>query len=97
MIYVFDIESAESEKDTEYYRDCLDGLRYYSPDAAIFLLLHKMDLVRDPQQVLEKRRLELEEISGDVTISVFGTTIFDQTLYKVRSRPPLTLHTADLD
>lgn len=97
MIYVFDIESAEAEKDMEYYRDCLDGLRYYSPDAAIFLLLHKMDLVREPQQLLEKKRLELEEASGDVAISVFGTTIFDQTLYKVCSRPPLTLHSSDLD
>ncbi|EKM82497.1 hypothetical protein AGABI1DRAFT_111110 [Agaricus bisporus var. burnettii JB137-S8] len=85
MIYVFDIESAEAEKDMEYYRDCLDGLRYYSPDAAIFLLLHKMDLVREPQQLLEKKRLELEEASGDVAISVFGTTIFDQTLYKAWS------------
>lgn len=83
MIYVFDIESHEPAKDMEYYRDCLEGLRYYSPNAAIFLLLHKMDLVRDPQQALEKKRAELEEVSGDVTISVFGTTIFDQTLYKV--------------
>lgn len=85
LIYVFDVESREPGKDMEYYRDCLEGLRYYSPDAAIFLLLHKMDLVRDPQQVLEKKRQELEEASGDATVSVFGTTIFDQTLYKVCS------------
>lgn len=85
MIYVFDVESREPRKDMEYYRDCLEGLRFHSPDAAIFILVHKMDLVREQQQVLEKRREELEEASGDAVISVFGTTIFDQTLYKVRT------------
>lgn len=89
MIYVFDIESHEPGKDLEYYRDCLDGLRYFSPDAAIFILLHKMDLVRDPQQTIDKKRVELEEASGDAVISVFGTTIFDETLYKVRPHPSL--------
>lgn len=83
MIYVFDVESREPVKDMEYYRNCLEGLRYYSPEAVIFILLHKMDLVREPHQVLEKRQQELEEASDDVAISVFGTTIFDQTLYKV--------------
>lgn len=83
MIYVFDVESHETTKDLKYYRDCLDGLRYHSPEAAIFILIHKMDLVREPQQILDKRRQELEEASGDVPISLFGTTIFDQTLYKV--------------
>ncbi|KXN92259.1 Ras-related GTP-binding protein A [Leucoagaricus sp. SymC.cos] len=85
MIYVFDVESHETEKDMEYFRDCLDGLRYHSPDAAIFILVHKMDLVRDPQQTLERKRQEIEEASGDATISVLGTTIFDQTLYKAWS------------
>ncbi len=41
MIYVFDVETREMNKDLEYYRDCLEGLRQYSPDAAIFLLVHK--------------------------------------------------------
>lgn len=83
MIYVFDVESREPVKDMEYYCSCLEGLQHHSPNAVIFILLHKMDLVREPQQVLEKRRQELEEASGDVAISVLGTTIFDQTLYKV--------------
>lgn len=43
MIYVFDVETAEMNKDLEYYRDCLEGLRTYSKDleAGIFLLVHK--------------------------------------------------------
>jgi len=92
MIYVFDVESHETTKDMEYYRDCLDGLRYYSPEAAIFILLHKMDLVREPQQILDKKRQELQEASGDVPISLFGTTIFDQTLYKVHLPNTLVSH-----
>ncbi|KAL9715351.1 GTP-binding protein gtr1 [Leucoagaricus gongylophorus] len=91
MIYVFDVESHETTKDLKYYRDCLDGLRYHSPEAAIFILIHKMDLVREPQQILDKRRQELEEASGDVPISLFGTTIFDQTLYKAWSNIVHTL------
>jgi len=92
MIYVFDVESHETTKDMEYYRDCLDGLRYYSPEAAIFILLHKMDLVREPQQILDKKRQELQEASGDVPILLFGTTIFDQTLYKVHLPSTLVSH-----
>jgi len=92
MIYVFDVESHETTKDMEYYRDCLDGLRYYSPEAAIFILLHKMDLVREPQQILDKKRQELQEASGDAPISLFGTTIFDQTLYKVHPHNILVSH-----
>jgi len=92
MIYVFDVESHETTKDMEYYRDCLDGLRYYSPEAAIFILLHKMDLVREPRQILDKKRQELQEASGDLPISLFGTTIFDQTLYKVHLLNILVSH-----
>src|SRR6266576_2096866 len=55
LIYVFDVETQEKSKDLEYYRDCIDGLRQYSPEASVFLLIHKMDLVRDKQGTFEKR------------------------------------------
>src|ERR1700712_4916980 len=42
LIYVFDVETHELHKDLEYSRDCLDGLRQFSPEAAVFLLVHKM-------------------------------------------------------
>ena len=38
LIYVFDIETQEKSKDLEYYRDCIDGLRQFSPNASVFLL-----------------------------------------------------------
>lgn len=83
MIYVFDVESREENKDREYFRDCMAGLKQHSPDATIFLLIHKMDLVRERQQVFERKRLELVEVSEGANVSVFGTSIYDESLYKV--------------
>lgn len=84
MIYVFDVESREMGKDLEYYRDCLEGLKQYSPGAGVFLLVHKMDLVRKGG-VLEKKKKELEEESKGVGVIVFGTSIYDESLYRVCS------------
>ncbi|KAF8633852.1 hypothetical protein AX15_001223 [Amanita polypyramis BW_CC] len=91
LIYVFDIETQEKFKDTEYYRDCLEGLKTYSPDASVFLLVHKMDLVRGKEGTFEKKKQELEEASGDVQVSVFGTSIYDESLYKAWSHIVHTL------
>lgn len=84
LIYVFDVESREMDKDLVYYRDCLDALKKFSPEAVVFLLVHKMDLVRSAKKgILEKKTRELQEASGDVGITVFGTSIYDESLYKV--------------
>ncbi|KAK7040873.1 GTP-binding protein gtr1 [Paramarasmius palmivorus] len=64
MIYVFDVETREMNKDLEYY----------------------MDLVREPKSVLfEKKYKELQQASGDTVITVFGTSIYDESLYKAWS------------
>lgn len=92
LIYVFDVESREMAKDLEYYRDCLEGLRQFSPNAAIFLLVHKMDLVRTSNQLtFDSKKRELQEASGDLRISVFGTSIYDESLYKAWSNIVHTL------
>ncbi|KAF8965283.1 Gtr1/RagA G protein conserved region-domain-containing protein [Flammula alnicola] len=92
MIYVFDVESREMGKDLEYYRDCMAGLKQYSPDAAVFLLVHKMDLVREPRYpTFQKKKQELEEASGDTAVSVLGTSIYDESLYKAWSNIVHTL------
>jgi len=86
LIYVFDVESRETNKDMEYYRDCLEGIRSYSNDAKVFLLVHKMDLARESRQaVYERKAKELKTASGDADIRVFGTSIYDETLYKAWS------------
>lgn len=85
MIYVFEVESRNMAKDLQYYRDCLAALQKYSPSAAVFLLVHKMDLVHAlREQTLERKAQELQQASGDVPVTVFGTSIYDESLYKVR-------------
>lgn len=92
MIYVFDVESREMAKDLEYYHECLDGLSQFSKDANVFLLVHKMDLIRDGERsaTLQRKVGELEKASGDVPVKVHGTSIYDETLYKVRLFLPIT-------
>jgi Ras-related GTP-binding protein A/B len=85
MIYVFDVESREMEKDLEYYRDCLQGLSQFSKDANVFLLVHKVDLVREAERntIMERKVAELEKASNETSVKVFGTSIYDESLYKV--------------
>lgn len=87
LIYVFDIETREATKDLEYYRDCIEGLKKYSSEADVFLLVHKMDLVRENAGgVLVKKRAQLEQESADLAVTVFGTSIYDESLYRAWSR-----------
>ncbi|KAJ7161492.1 Gtr1/RagA G protein conserved region-domain-containing protein [Mycena crocata] len=91
LIYVFDVETNEMHKDLEYYRDCLDGLRQFSPEAAVFLLVHKMDLARDKGATFERKKKELQEQSEKgqgqalTSLTVFGTSIYDESLYRAWS------------
>lgn len=50
LIYVFDVESRELEKDMHYYQSCLEAILQNSPEAKVFCLVHKMDLVQDDQR-----------------------------------------------
>ncbi|KAI0317574.1 Gtr1/RagA G protein conserved region-domain-containing protein [Amylostereum chailletii] len=88
LIYVFDVKARDMSKDLVYYHDCIDALQKYSPDASVFLLVHKMDLVLQPERqgVLARNRKDLETKSGVVPVTVFGTSIYDQSLYKAWSR-----------
>lgn len=52
LIYVFDVESHELEKDMHYYQSCLEAILQNSPQAKIFCLIHKMDLVQEEQRDL---------------------------------------------
>ncbi|OAQ98712.1 hypothetical protein LLEC1_07041 [Akanthomyces lecanii] len=45
LIYVFDIESRDVDRDLATYVSILSALLQYSPAARIYILVHKMDLV----------------------------------------------------
>lgn len=46
LIYVFDVESRDIDRDMHYYQACLDAMMANSKDAKIFVLIHKMDLIQ---------------------------------------------------
>jgi Ras-related GTP-binding protein A/B len=50
LIYVFDVESRDWEKDLHYYQSCLEAILANSKEARIFCLIHKMDLVPEHQR-----------------------------------------------
>lgn len=58
LIYVFDVESRELEKDMHYYQSCLEAILQNSPDAKVFCLVHKMDLVQDDQRDMVWQRIK---------------------------------------
>lgn len=90
LIYVFDIESETPEKDFDHFCGVLEAIEENSPDCRIFLLIHKMDLVaeEDREAILEDRKQLIEESClscGVENFQCFGTSIWDETLYKAWS------------
>ncbi|KAI4813933.1 hypothetical protein KUCAC02_003153 [Chaenocephalus aceratus] len=65
LIYVFDVESRELEKDMHYYQSCLEAILQNSPDAKVFCLVHKMDLVQEDQRdlIFKEREEDLKRLS----------------------------------
>ncbi|KAG1405762.1 hypothetical protein G6F60_003393 [Rhizopus arrhizus] len=88
LIYVFDVESRDWEKDLHYYQSCLEAILANSKEARIFCLIHKMDLVPEHQrdQVFEQRVTELQRRSEPLNIQAFRTSIWDETLYAAWSK-----------
>lgn len=98
LIYVFDIESRDVDRDLATYANIIVAMTQYSPAAKVFVLIHKMDLIvpTSREQVFEDRyaliRRKTSELiasvggiaspSGDIDICAFATSIWDQSLYK---------------
>lgn len=90
LIYVFDIESDCPEKDFDHFAGVLEAIEENSPDARIFVLVHKMDLVAEEERemILQDRKRLIEESCLGVGVQhfqCFGTSIWDETLYKAWS------------
>lgn len=90
LIYVFDIESQTAEKDFDHFCEVLEAIEENSPDARIFVLVHKMDLVaeEDREAILaDRKRLIAESCAacGVENFQCYGTSIWDETLYKAWS------------
>jgi Ras-related GTP-binding protein A/B len=82
LIYVFDIESETPDHDFDHFCGVLEAIEENSPDARIFLLIHKMDLVapEDREAILEDRKRLIADSClscGVENFSCFGTSIWD--------------------
>ncbi|KAG7205460.1 hypothetical protein KM043_007447 [Ampulex compressa] len=87
LIYVFDVESRELDKDMHYYQSCLEAILQNSPEAKIFCLVHKMDLVQEDQRdiIFREREDDLKRLSLPLECTCFRTSIWDETLYRAWS------------
>ena len=70
LIYVFDVESRELDKDMHYYQSCLEAILQNSPEAKVFCLIHKMDLVQEDQRDIVR-----------IFITILYIFYFDFTIY----------------
>jgi len=97
LIYVFDIESEDPEKDFDHFSGVLEAIEENSPDARIFVLVHKMDLVHQSERemIFEDRRRIIEAHSRGLSLECFATSIWDETLYKAWSEVRLDKERSD--
>ncbi|KAJ5050775.1 uncharacterized protein L3040_002646 [Drepanopeziza brunnea f. sp. 'multigermtubi'] len=84
LIYVFDIESRDLERDLLTYRSIIIALSQFSPTSSVYVLVHKMDLVVPHQREdIYSGRVQLIQSKSDNFNPIpFATSIWDQSLYK---------------
>lgn len=84
LIYVFDIESRELERDLDTYNGVIDALREFSPSAHVFCLVHKLDLIQSEHrdEIFQERSALIRSRSEGFDIETFGSSIWDQSLYR---------------
>jgi Ras-related GTP-binding protein A/B len=89
MIFVFDVSSKEPQSDMHSFASTIRALREYSPNAKLFVLIHKMDLIpmdkKDKvfqDQANQVRATCNEEGFRSEQIGFSPTSIWDQSLYR---------------
>jgi Ras-related GTP-binding protein A/B len=88
LIYVFDIDSGDVDNDMLRFDEVLDAMEQNSPDASIFILLHKMDLIQadDRQRAFNERAASIRARTQVFKPKFFATSIWDETLYRAWSQ-----------
>lgn len=84
LIYVFDIESREVGRDLDTYSAVVSALKEHSPTAYVFGLIHKMDLIQSEHRnrLYQERSTVIRARSEGFDVETFGSSIWDQSLYK---------------
>jgi Ras-related GTP-binding protein A/B len=93
LIYVLSASAVvndgpDAQKEMSYFKNTIDSLRSLSPDARIFVLVHKADLIppHDRVNVFNRASDNIRNITAGMTTECFLTSIWDETLYKAWSR-----------
>ena len=90
MIYVFEVTKLVNgrppETSMDYFSRCLEALDRQSPGAPVFVLIQKMDLVQPAQRQAEFDAwiTGVKAAAGDRPLTAYGTSIYEDTLYRVR-------------
>lgn len=85
---------AEMSKDMQYFHHAMESLKQFSPRARVFCLIHKLDLVHESLREEVLKNFERDLITPATTslnIQTFGTSIWDETLFKAWSQIIYTL------
>eukprot|EP01125_Pyxidicula_operculata_P001662 TRINITY_DN1149_c0_g1_i2.p1 TRINITY_DN1149_c0_g1~~TRINITY_DN1149_c0_g1_i2.p1 ORF type:complete len:327 (+),score=26.20 TRINITY_DN1149_c0_g1_i2:285-1265(+) len=87
LIYVLDVKSVKVEADLKGYEQCVKNLAQFSPDAKLFCLVHKMDLIPkdDREKIINGISTQLQSLSQFFKLVCFETSIWEETLYKAWS------------
>lgn len=89
LVYVMGLDSLNLEDDLRLYQLCLDCILKLSPTAKIFVLISKTDLLEEDKialaNELEMREKEIKKRSLPLSATCFGTSIWNETLYRAWS------------
>jgi len=88
MVFVFDTNNQNStvEKQLDYFEQCTGALQRHSPEAKLFILLHKSDLFASPSHAA-CRELEskLKRMALPTLAICHYTSIWDESIYRAWS------------
>lgn len=89
LIYVFEVSHIETDE-LETFQKVVEQLEKYSPDAKLFILIHKMDTIAPvkKQEVFKEKQALINQYAGQIVEvqEFFATSIWDVTLYNVDSQ-----------
>jgi Ras-related GTP-binding protein A/B len=91
LIYCFEVTKLDASgrapvETIQYFERCLQALRNQSPRAPVFVLIQKMDLVNPARRQADFDLWvdQVKNAAGDTPFTAFGTSIHEDTLYRVR-------------
>jgi len=93
LIFVFDVESITNEAnqsaDIDEFETTVQNVEEFNPDARVFVLIHKMDLIPDEdldQTVTSVTNLIDPHIPTSMQREFFTTSIWDESLFQAWSK-----------